>query len=282
MEKARELTLEAKEIRKDIIEMIYRAGSGHSGGSLSAVEILTCLYGAVMRHDPSQPLAEDRDRFILSKGHGAPLLYSVLSRYGYVDREELKSLRKLGSRLQGHPSKEMIPGIDLSTGSLGLGISAGLGMALAGKLTKRDYRVYVLCGDGELNEGQNWEAFMAISKWKPDNLMVIIDYNQVQLDGTAGEIMPMGDLRAKLEAFGLKVLACDGNDAGELLQAFGQAKTAGEPVALIAGTVKGRGVSFMEGKHIWHGKMIDEEAYRLAMEELEGTAQLEGGAQNGR
>lgn len=269
MEKAKELTLEAKEIRKDIIEMIYRAGSGHSGGSLSAVEILACLYGAVMRHDPSQPFAEDRDRFILSKGHAAPLLYSVLSRYGYMDREELKSLRKLGSRLQGHPSKEKIPGIELSTGSLGLGISAGLGMALAGKLTKKDYRVYVLCGDGELNEGQNWEAFMAINKWKPDNLMIIIDYNQVQLDGTAGEIMPMGDLRAKLQAFGLRVLTCDGNDAGELLQAFEQAKTAGEPMALIARTVKGRGISFMEGRHIWHGKMIDEEVYWLAMGELE-------------
>lgn len=273
MGKARALILEAKEIRKDIIEMIYRAGSGHSGGSLSAVEILTCLYGAVMNHNPSNPGAGDRDRFILSKGHAAPLLYSVLSRYGYIDRDELKTLRQMGSRLQGHPNKDMIPGIDLSTGSLGLGISAGLGMALAGKLMKKDYRVYVLCGDGELDEGQNWEAFMSINKWKPDNLMVIIDYNRVQLDGTTEEVMPMGDLKAKLEAFGLKVLSCDGNDMEELLEAFYEAQNAREPVALIARTVKGKGVSFMEGKHIWHGKMIDDEAYRLAMEEIERGAQ---------
>ncbi len=273
MGKARALILEAKEIRKDIIEMIYRAGSGHSGGSLSAVEILTCLYGAVMNHNPSNPGAGDRDRFILSKGHAAPLLYSVLSRYGYIERDELKTLRQMGSRLQGHPNKDMIPGIDLSTGSLGLGISSGLGMALAGKLMKKDYRVYVLCGDGELDEGQNWEAFMSINKWKPDNLMVIIDYNRVQLDGTAEEVMPMGDLKAKLEAFGLKVLSCDGNDMEELLEAFDEAQNAREPVVLIARTVKGKGVSFMEGKHIWHGKMIDDEAYRLAMEEIERGAQ---------
>jgi len=269
MEKAAQLSREAAEIRKDIIEMIHHAGSGHSGGSLSAAEIVTCLYGGVMRQDSADPLNKNRDRFILSKGHAAPLLYSVLSRHGYIDREELKTLRRIGSRLQGHPNRELIPGIELSTGSLGMGISAGLGMALAGKLTGRDYRVYVLCGDGELDEGQNWEAFMAMSKWRPENLTVIIDYNQVQLDGNAGDIMPMRDLEAKIGAFGLKTITCDGHDTEELLKAFEEAREAGEPAVIIAKTIKGKGVSFMEGKHIWHGKAIGEDEYQQAMKELD-------------
>lgn len=269
MEKALQLSDEAREIRKDIIEMIHNAGSGHSGGSLSAAEILACLYGGVMKQDAANPQDEDRDRFILSKGHAAPLLYSVLSRHGYLKREELLTLRKLGSRLQGHPSRGLIPGIELSTGSLGMGISAGLGMALAGKLRKKNYRVYVLCGDGELNEGQNWEAFMAVNKWKPDNLVVIIDYNQVQLDGNARDIMPMGDLKAKIRSFGLKVISCDGHNPAKLLEAFEEARQAGEPVVLIAETIKGKGVSFMEGRSIWHGKTIGDEEYRLAIDEIE-------------
>ena len=268
MEMAAQLSMEAAEVRRDIIEMIHHAGSGHSGGSLSAVEIVTCLYGGVMRQDSADPLNEDRDRFILSKGHAAPLLYSVLSRHGYIDREELKTLRRVGSRLQGHPNRELIPGIELSTGSLGMGISAGIGMALAGRLTGRDYRVYVLCGDGELDEGQNWEAFMAMSKWKPENLVVIIDHNRVQLDGNADDIMPMGDLEAKIQAFGLKTISCGGHDMKALLAAFEEAGKAGEPVVIIAETVKGKGVSFMEGKHTWHGKVIGDEEYQLAMKEL--------------
>lgn len=269
MGKADQLSREAGEVRKDIIEMIYHAGSGHSGGSLSAAEIMTCLYGGVMNVSAESPEDEDRDRFILSKGHAAPLLYSVLSRHGFLDRKELMTLRQLGSRLQGHPSRDKIPGIELSTGSLGLGISAGLGMALAGKLKGKCYRVYVLCGDGELNEGQNWEAFMAVNKWKPDNLVIVIDHNRVQLDGTSEEIMPMGDLKAKIQAFGLKVISCDGHDTKALLKAFEEAKAAGEPVVLMAETVKGKGVSFMEGKNIWHGKVIGDEEYRQAMEEIE-------------
>ena len=243
------LEMDAEQIRRDIVTMIHHAGSGHSGGSLSAVEILTCLYGAVMRHDPGNPEDSCRDRFILSKGHAAPALYAVLSHYGYFPKEELMTLRCLGSRLQGHPCRDRLPGIELSTGSLGLGISAGLGMALASGISGDSYRVFVLCGDGELNEGQNWEAFMAMNKWKPHNLTVIVDYNRVQLDGTAQEIMPMGSLRDKIQSFGLKAVCCG-------------------PCVILAYTVKGKGVSFMEGKSAWHGKTIGDQEYEAAMAEL--------------
>lgn len=262
------LEMDAEQIRRDIVTMIHRAGSGHSGGSLSAVEILTCLYGAVMRHDPGNPEDSCRDRFILSKGHAAPALYAVLSHYGYFPKEELMTLRCLGSRLQGHPCRDRLPGIELSTGSLGLGISAGLGMALASGISGDSYRVFVLCGDGELNEGQNWEAFMAMNKWKPHNLTVIVDYNRVQLDGTAQEIMPMGSLRDKIQSFGLKAVCCDGHDVDQLMNAFNEAGDTSGPCVILAYTVKGKGVSFMEGKSAWHGKTIGDQEYEAAMAEL--------------
>ena len=262
------LEMDAEQIRRDIVTMIHRAGSGHSGGSLSAVEILTCLYGAVMRHDPGNPEDSCRDHFILSKGHAAPALYAVLSHYGYFPKEELMTLRCLGSRLQGHPCRDRLPGIELSTGSLGLGISAGLGMALASGISGDSYRVFVLCGDGELNEGQNWEAFMAMNKWKPHNLTVIVDYNRVQLDGTAQEIMPMGSLRDKIQSFGLKAVCCDGHDVDQLMNAFNEAGDTRGPCVILAYTVKGKGVSFMEGKSAWHGKTIGDQEYEAAMAEL--------------
>ena len=262
------LEMDAEQIRRDIVTMIHRAESGHSGGSLSAVEILTCLYGAVMRHDPGNPEDSCRDRFILSKGHAAPALYAVLSHYGYFPKEELMTLRCLGSRLQGHPCRDRLPGIELSTGSLGLGISAGLGMALASGISGASYRVFVLCGDGELNEGQNWEAFMAMNKWKPHNLTVIVDYNRVQLDGTAQEIMPMGSLRDKIQSFGLKAVCCDGHDVDQLMNAFNEAGDTRGPCVILAYTVKGKGVSFMEGKSAWHGKTIGDQEYEAAMAEL--------------
>lgn len=234
------LEMDAEQIRRDIVTMIHHAGSGHSGGSLSAVEILTCLYGAVMRHDPGNPEDSCRDRFILSKGHAAPALYAVLSHYGYFPKEELMTLRCLGSRLQGHPCRDRLPGIELSTGSLGLGISAG----------------------------QNWEAFMAMNKWKPHNLTVIVDYNRVQLDGTAQEIMPMGSLRDKIQSFGLKAVCCDGHDVDQLMNAFNEAGDTSGPCVILAYTVKGKGVSFMEGKSAWHGKTIGDQEYEAAMAEL--------------
>jgi len=263
------LTKDAHDRRRDIIDMIFRAGSGHSGGSLSSAEILTCLYGAVMKHNPKKPFDDDRDRFILSKGHAAPLLYSILAYHEYFPKEELSTLRQMGSALQGHPCRNRIPGIELSTGSLGLGISAGLGMALTGKLQNKAHRVYVLCGDGEMNEGQNWEAFMSIRKWNPPNLTVIIDYNQVQLDGNTRDIMPTGDLKAKIQSFGIRVISCDGHDINQLLKAFHDAKSAGETVVILAKTTKGKGISFMEDNHTWHGKKIEEAEYHLAIAELE-------------
>lgn len=263
-----ELKKASKQIRKDIVTMIHQAGSGHSGGSLSAVEIITCLYGEVMRHDSHNPKDPCRDRFILSKGHAAPALYAALAYYGYLEKEELFTLRRFASRLQGHPCRDRLPVIELSTGSLGLGISAGLGMALASGINGDNYRVYVLCGDGELNEGQNWEAFMAMNKWQPNNLTVIVDYNQVQLDGTTDEVMPLGDLKNKIQSFGMHVICCDGHDVCSLLEAFREAETTEGTAVIIAHTIKGKGISFMEGKNIWHGKKIEEAEFEKAMEEL--------------
>lgn len=270
MGRVEELQREALELRRDIVTMIHHAGSGHSGGSLSAVEILVCLYGEMMKADGNDPGAENRDRLILSKGHAAPALYAALAKYGYFPREELMTLRQLGSRLQGHPCRERLPGIELSTGSLGLGISAGLGMALAVKLNGRNNQVFVLCGDGELNEGQNWEAFMAINKWKPGNLTVIVDHNRVQLDGPSDQIMPMDGLKERIESFGLKTVCCDGHSIEALLAAFRETAAYEGPGVIIAETVKGKGVSFMEGKSLWHGKVIGDAEYEAAMMELGG------------
>lgn len=259
---------DAQELRSTIISMIHKAGSGHSGGSLSIAEILTVLYDEVMKFRPADPSWPDRDRFILSKGHGAPALYATLARKGMIDMKELNTLRQLGSCLQGHPCMFKLPGVEMSTGSLGMGISVGIGMALAAKLQGKDFKVFVLCGDGEMQEGQNWEALMSIPKWNLNNLVVIVDRNHVQLDGTEDQIMPMGDLNKKLDAFGLLTLSCDGHDVEALVETFKKAVSHQGPVAIIAETVKGKGVSFMEGKSAWHGKPISKEEYELAMKEL--------------
>lgn len=266
-------------LRRSIIDMIHHAGSGHSGGSLSCAEIVTVLYENIMRVKPEQPDWPDRDRFILSKGHAAPALYATLARKGFFSVEELKTLRQLDSCLQGHPCMFKLPGIEMSTGSLGMGISVGVGMALSAKLLKKDYRIYVLCGDGEMQEGQNWEALMSLNKWGLDNITVIIDRNHVQLDGTESEIMPLGDMKTKLEAFGLNTVCCDGHDVDALIKAFENTAGSGGPAAIVAETVKGKGIAFMEGKNTWHGKVISDEDYELALQELNGGWKLNGGAE---
>ncbi|HOF18761.1 MAG TPA: transketolase [Phycisphaerae bacterium] len=263
-------------IRNRIVDAIHRAGSGHSGGSLSCVEILWTLYSAVLRHRPREPRWADRDRFLLSKGHAAPALYAVLAEKGFFDPGELATLRQAGSRLQGHPDMTKVPGVEMSTGSLGMGISAGVGMALGARLAGKDSRVYVLVGDGELDEGQNWEAMMSAAKFALDNLTVVVDRNGVQLDGTVDEVMPLGDLAGKLARFGLAVHECDGHDCRSIHEALLHAAgERGRPQAVVARTVKGKGVSFMEGQSAWHGKPISDEDYRIAKRELAGA---EGGA----
>ncbi|MBM7583418.1 transketolase [Caldicoprobacter guelmensis] len=263
-----EIKRAAQEARITVINMIYKAGSGHIGGSLSCAEIITVLYECFLNVKPEEPLWPERDRFILSKGHAAPMLYAILSRKGFFEQSQLDTLRKLNSNLQGHPCMFKLPGIDMSTGSLGMGVSVGVGMALAAKLTKRNFRVFVLCGDGELQEGQNWEAFMSAAKWKLDNLIVIIDKNGVQLDGKVEEVMPLGDLEAKLKAFGIYVLNCDGHNVEALINSIQEAINYKGPAAVIANTVKGKGVSFMEGQSLWHGKPINKEEYEQAIMEL--------------
>lgn len=258
----------AQELRIEVIKMIHKAGSGHSGGSLSSAEIITVLYEKLLRINPFEPQWPGRDRFVLSKGHAVPALYAALARKGFFDVGELGTLRQLGSCLQGHPCMFKLPGIEMSTGSLGMGVSVGLGMALAARHAGEDYHVYVLCGDGELQEGQNWEALMATAKWRPRNLTVIIDRNHVQLDGTDEEVMPLGDLHGKLLAFGLNTFGCDGHNVDGLVNTLARAKAAG-PSVVIAETIKGKGVSFMEGQSAWHGKPINSEEFERAMHELE-------------
>ena len=261
----------AQQLRLSVVEMIHRAGSGHTGGSLSAAEILTVLYDAVMRIRPDQPDWPLRDRLVLSKGHAAPALYATLARKGYFDPGWLSTLRRIDAPLQGHPSMRDTPGVEMSTGSLGMGLSVGVGMALAGRRinAERAGRVFVLCGDGELQEGQNWEALMAAARWALSELTLIIDRNHVQLDGAVGDIMPLGDLAAKLEAFGWRAIRCDGHDVRSLLDAFGAALSPGPAAAIVAETVKGKGVSFMEGQAAWHGKPIGDDEYAQAVKELE-------------
>ncbi len=267
------LQTHAQELRLAIIDMIHRAGSGHPGGSLSCAEILTVLYEQVMNVDPRQPQFLERDRFILSKGHAAPALYAILARRGFFDPRELQSLRQLDSCLQGHPCMFKLPGIEMSTGSLGMGISVGVGMALAARQLRQNYRVFVLCGDGELEEGQNWEAMMAAAKWQLSNLVIIIDRNHVQLDGTESEVMPLGRLEDKLAAFGLRPLSCDGHSVPALLAALEKAIEYPGPSAVVAETVKGKGVSFMEGQAAWHGKLINDQDYLQAIAELKEERQ---------
>jgi len=260
----------ARQLRRTVVDIIHHAGSGHTGGSLSCAEILTVLYDAVMRVRPVEPDWPDRDRLILSKGHAAPALYATLARKGYFDPAWLKTLRRIGGPLQGHPSVRTTPGVDMSTGSLGMGLSIGVGMALAGRQTGRDYRVFVLCGDGELDEGQNWEALMSAARWELGNLVAVIDRNRVQLDGPTGQIMPLGDLAAKLESFGWRVFACDGHDVAALRAAIEAAVACPAPAAVVARTVKGKGVSFMEGQAAWHGRPISDEDHARAVAELGG------------
>ena len=267
----KELNLLCAEIRKDILNMIYAAGSGHPGGSLSMTEILAVLYfGDVLHIRPEEPDWDDRDRLILSKGHGAPAIYSVLSRKGYFPQEWLKTLRKLESPLQGHPHASRVPGLDCSSGSLGQGLSIANGLGKAFKARGKKCRVYCILGDGEMQEGQVWEAVMTAAHYKLDNVCAIVDYNGVQLDGTTKEIMNIGDICAKMNDFGWNVIECDGHSVKNLRDAFESAeKTKGKPTAILARTIKGKGVSFMENSAAWHGKTPSEEELKAALAEIE-------------
>ena len=259
----------AKQIRRHIIEMTGAAKSGHPGGSLSAVEILVTLFYDVMRHDPANPKWPDRDRFILSKGHAAPVLYSVLAETGYTPVDQLKTLRRLGSIYQGHPDARFIPALEASTGSLGLGLSLGIGMGLAARLDHRPTRVYVVLGDGEIQEGQIWEAAMSAAFHKVDNVVAIVDYNRIQLDGFVQDIMELEPLTEKWQSFGWHTLNVDGHDISALQSAFAEAAaTKGKPTALIAHTVKGKGVSFMENNPKFHGVAPTPTEVEQALKEL--------------
>ena len=260
----------ANEIRKGIVSSVHSAKAGHPGGSLSAADIFTYHYFEELRIDPKEPKKADRDRFVLSKGHTAPGLYSALAERGYFPKEDLLTLRHVGSYLQGHPDMKHIPGVDMSSGSLGQGISAAVGMAIAGKMDDADYRVYTLLGDGEIQEGQVWEASMLAASHKLDNLVVIVDNNNLQIDGTIEEVNSPYPIDKKFEAFNFHVIKIDGNDFDQIDAAFKEAKTVkGQPTAIIAKTVKGKGVSFMENQVGWHGKAPNDEEYKVAMEELE-------------
>ena len=269
--KIQELKKTANQVRKNIVTAVYYAKAGHPGGSLSAAEIFTYLYMVEMNVDPAKTDDPDRDRFVLSKGHTCPGLYGVMAEKGYFDREELKTFRHVGARLQGHPSMHMLPGIDMSTGSLGQGISCAVGMALAGKVQKRDFRVYTMLGDGEIEEGQVWEASMFAGAKKLDNLCVIVDNNNLQIDGTLEEVNSPYPIDKKFETFNFHVINVeDGHDFEQLAAAFAEARTIkGMPTAVICRTVKGKDVSFMENNAGWHGKAPNEEQYKVAMADLE-------------
>lgn len=265
-----ELMKTANEVRKGIVTATHSAKSGHPGGSMSAAEIFTYLYFKEMNIDPADPKKADRDRFVLSKGHTAPGLYSTLANRGYFPVEDLKTLRHVGSYLQGHPDMKHIPGVDMSSGSLGQGISAAVGMAIAGKLSDADYRVYTLLGDGEIQEGQVWEAAMLAGFRKLDNLVVIVDNNNLQIDGAITEVNSPYPIDKKFEAFNFHVINIDGNDFDQIEAAFKEAReTKGMPTAIVAKTIKGKGVSFMENQVSWHGVAPNDEQYAEAMKELE-------------
>lgn len=264
-----ELQKMAVEVRKGIVSSVHSAKAGHPGGSLSAADIFTYLYFEEMNIDPKNPKMEKRDRFVLSKGHTAPGLYSALANRGYFPVEDLLTLRHTGSYLQGHPDMKHIPGVDMSSGSLGQGLSCAAGMALAGKMKGADYRVYALCGDGEIQEGQIWEAAMFAGFRKLDNLCVIVDNNNLQIDGAVDEVCSPYPIDKKFESFNFNVINIDGNDFDEIKKAFEEARaTKGMPTAIIAHTVKGKGVSFMENSVGWHGKAPNDEEYAIAMEDL--------------
>ncbi len=264
------LEKKAKTLRKYIVEMITEAGSGHPGGSLSAADIVSVLYFKEMRLDPQQPKWPDRDRFVLSKGHAAPVLYAALAEKGFFPVEQLKTLRKLNSPLQGHPDVKHVPGVEMSTGSLGQGLSAANGMALAGKLDKASWRVHVLLGDGEIQEGQIWEAAMAAAHYKLDNLVAFLDHNGLQIDGAVSNIMSVEPVADKWRAFGWHVIEIDGHNYQQIIAALDEAKgVKGKPTMIIAETVKGKGVSFMENEVGWHGNAPKPEELDQALSELE-------------
>lgn len=261
----------ARRMRVDIIEMLEKAGSGHPGGSLSAIDMVTALYFQVLRHDPENPERPDRDRFVLSKGHAVPAVYACMAEAGYISRDELPTLRQLGSRLQGHPVTSFViaPGVEACTGSLGQGLSVAQGMALASKLEGNAFRVYCMLGDGEMQEGQVWEALMSAPKYELDNLVAILDYNKAQIDGFTKDVMDLEPLGPKLEAFNWHVITIDGHDIGAFLRALEEAEgVTGKPTFIIAHTVKGKGVSFMEGEVDWHGIAPKPEEAERAIEEL--------------
>ncbi len=268
-EKNKALKLTAAKVRLGILEGVYSAKSGHPGGSLSSADIFTYLYFSELNIHPEDPKAPNRDRFVLSKGHCAPGLYAALAQRGYFSPEELKKLRHIGAMLQGHPDMKGTPGVDMSTGSLGQGISAAAGMALAAKMDRKEYRVYCLLGDGEIQEGQVWEASMFAAHQNLDNLCLILDYNGLQIDGDVAEVAGIEPLDEKFRSFGFAVFKADGHDFESLEQAFAAAKAnRGKPSIIIAKTVKGKGVSFMENQAGWHGKAPNQEQYQQAMGEL--------------
>ncbi len=266
---SKELQRMANKLRLHVIEMTYAANSGHPGGSLSAADIISALYFKVMRHDPKNPNWEDRDRFILSKGHVAPVLYAALAESGYFPVEDLITLRQLGSKLQGHPVRGKVPGVEMSTGSLGQGLSMSCGIALAGKMDGKDYKVYCMLGDGELQSGQNWEAAMFAANYKLNNLIAIVDRNRLQICGDTEEVMSLEPLVDKWMAFGWDVIETDGHDIDKVVAAFEEAKADRDsPVVIIFNTVKGKGVSFMENNPGFHGKACNATEYKQAVEEL--------------
>lgn len=274
MEKSKEKDLKvfAGHMRKLIIEAVYSAQSGHPGGSLSCTDIFAYLYGEKMRINPSDPANPDRDRFVLSKGHCAPALYAALSQRGFFSKVAIKDFRKCGSMLQGHPCRACIPGVDMSTGSLGQGISTAVGMALMGKLDKKDYRVFSILGDGELQEGQVWEALMSAAHYKLDNLTAFIDFNGLQIDGKTDDVMSLGSIADKVRAFGWNTVEIDGHDLTQIEAAVADAETKkGMPTMIVSKTHKGKGVSFMEDQAGWHGKAPNEEQYNAAMVELDAA-----------
>lgn len=261
----------ANNIRIDIINQVYEANSGHPGGALSSADILSVLYFNQMNINEKEPNSPTRDRFILSKGHCSPALYATLAEKGYFEKEKLNTFRKMGSNLQGHPDMKNIPGVDMSTGSLGQGLSVAVGMAIASKMDREGCRIYCLLGDGEIDEGQIWEASMTASKNKLDNLCVILDNNGLQIDGKIEEVAGLTNIEGKIANFGFKVINVDGHNISNLIDAFDTAKqTKGVPTIIIAKTIKGKGVSFMEGKAEWHGKAPKAEEYEKAIEELKG------------
>lgn len=271
-----ELKKQAVDLRKKVITMIYEAQSGHPGGSLSAADYVTALYFKEMNIDPKNPKWEDRDRFVLSKGHVCPIQYAALATLGYFDLDVLHTLRKEDSILQGHPDMKKCPGIDISTGSLGQGLACGVGMAIAGKIDKKDYRVYVVVGDGECQEGEIWEAAQTANKYQLDNLIVFVDNNNLQIDGTCDEVMPNINLGKKFEAFGFETIVIDGHNMEEIIATLEKVKAAknGKPKCIFANTIKGKGVSYMENVCAWHGVAPNEKEYEQAIKELDAQLAL--------